>query len=140
MSDAATIKQILLPVLQLDLPILGVISDAQSSLREAIAELWPGIPHQTCQFHSLQEAGRPIFEVDRGMRAKMRKTLNEKLRPFRPQIAQRVSKLAADPSPEAQQEQQQLEILSEYALAAQASLHFDGKLPFIFPGVMGYEA
>ena len=139
-SDTATIKRVLEPVLKLDLPILGVISDAQSSFREAIAELWPGVPHQTCQFHYLQEAARPIFEVDRGMRAKLRKTLTEKLRPFRPQIAGRVGKLAAETSAEAQQEQQQLEILSEYALAVQASLHFDGKLPFAYPGVMGYQA
>jgi hypothetical protein len=51
-----------------------------------------------------------------------------------------VSKLVAETSGKARQEQQQLELLSEYALAVQASLHFDGKLPFAYPGLAGYKA
>lgn len=47
------------------IPIRGVISDGQHSLRKAIARALPGVPHHLCQFHSLREAGRPIFEADR---------------------------------------------------------------------------
>jgi hypothetical protein len=46
-------------------PVLGAISDAQESIQLAIAELWPTIPHQLCQFHVLREASRPIYEQDR---------------------------------------------------------------------------
>jgi hypothetical protein len=46
-------------------PILGVISDGQHSLRNAVAHALPGVPHQLCQFHYLREASRPIFEADR---------------------------------------------------------------------------
>ncbi len=70
----------------------------------------------------------------------MCKTLTEKLRPFRPQIERRLSKLKEKETAESQSEQQQLAVLSEYALAAQASLHLDGKLPFTYPGLEGYEA
>jgi len=139
-SSTAMIKQVLEPINRLGIPVRGAISDAQTSLRDAIAQLWPEAPHQICQFHYLQDVARPICEVDRGMRAKMRKTLTEKLRPFRPQIERRLSKLKEKETAESQSEQQQLAVLSEYALAAQASLHLDGKLPFTYPGLEGYEA
>lgn len=133
-SDTETIKRVLSPVMALGVPVRGAISDAQQSLRDAIASLWPNVPHQTCQFHYLQEAARPIFEVDRGMRAKMRKTLTDKLRPLRPQIERRIQSAAQEKTEETQEEQQQLQIISEYVLAAQASCHVDGKLPFEYPG------
>ena len=139
-SDTDTIKKVLSPVVALDVPVIGIISDAQRSLRDAIALLWPDIPHQICQFHYLQEAARPIFEVDRGARAKMRKTLTEKLRPLRPQIERRIQSLTQDKTEEAQNERQQLQIISDYVIAAQASCHVDGKLPFDYPGVKGYQA
>ena len=43
---------VLAPVVALELPILGVISDAQESHLQARAELWPGTPHQICQLHA----------------------------------------------------------------------------------------
>jgi len=67
-SDTQTLKQVLQPVLDLGLAVIGAISDAQVSELLAIAELWPNIPHQTCQFHYLREASRPIFEADRQVR------------------------------------------------------------------------
>ena len=32
-------------------PIGGVISDGQASVRNAVATALPGVPHQLCQFH-----------------------------------------------------------------------------------------
>jgi hypothetical protein len=139
-SDTETIKQVLSPVIALGVPVIGVISDAQQSLRDAISALWPTVPHQTCQFHYLQEAARPIFEGDRGMRAKMRKNLTEKLRPLRPQIEQRLQSLAQEETEEARIERQQLHIISDYVGAAQSSLHVNGKLPFDYPGLKGYQS
>lgn len=60
LSDTATIKQLLAPVVALQLPVLGASSDAQESLCQAIAALWPEVPHQLCQFHYLREASRPM--------------------------------------------------------------------------------
>lgn len=51
-SETAVIKSLLAPVAALGLPVIGAISDAQESLVNAIAELWPDVPHQTCQFHA----------------------------------------------------------------------------------------
>lgn len=139
-SDTETIKQVLLPVLALGVPVIGSISDAQKSLIDAISALWPGVPHQTCQFHYLQEAARPIFEVDRGIRAKMRKNVTEKLRPLRPQIERRLQSIAQEETEEARIERQQLHIISDYVVAAQSSLHVNGKLPFDYPGLKGYQS
>lgn len=43
-------------------PVAGVVSDGQHSIRKAVAKALPGVPHQLCQFHYLREAPftRPI--------------------------------------------------------------------------------
>ena len=35
----------------LKVPIAGVVSDGQTSIRNAVAEALKGVPHQLCQFH-----------------------------------------------------------------------------------------
>src|SRR4051794_16871367 len=49
----------------LPVPITGVISDGQDSIRKAVARALPGVPHQLCHFHYLREAVKPISEADR---------------------------------------------------------------------------
>lgn len=46
-------------------PVLGVVSDGQASVRRAVERALPGVPHQLCQFHFLREAAHPVFEADR---------------------------------------------------------------------------
>src|SRR5260370_20003245 len=48
-----------------EIPINGVISDGQVSIRHAVARVLPGVPHQLCPFHYLREAAKPIFAADR---------------------------------------------------------------------------
>ena len=43
-------------------PVAGVVSDGQHSIRKAVAAVFPGVPYQLCQFHYLREAARPIYE------------------------------------------------------------------------------
>jgi hypothetical protein len=52
---------------------VGVISDGQLALRQAVADVFPDVPHQLCQFHYLREAGRPIWEADRHAQKELRK-------------------------------------------------------------------
>src|SRR4051794_15806287 len=40
----------------LPVPITGVISDGQDSIRKAVARVLPGVPYQLCHFHYLREA------------------------------------------------------------------------------------
>jgi len=49
----------------LDVPIRGVISDGQHSIRKAVQSALPDTPHQLCHFHYLREAAKPLYEADR---------------------------------------------------------------------------
>jgi len=54
-------------------PVVGAVSDGQHSIRNAIAQALPGVPHQLCQFHYLREAARPIYEADRHAKKELKK-------------------------------------------------------------------
>lgn len=58
-------------------PVLGVVSDGQQSIRKAIARALPGVPHQLCQFHYLREAAKPIYEADRHAKKELKKKVRE---------------------------------------------------------------
>jgi hypothetical protein len=49
----------------LSVPVHGVISDGQHSIRNAVATAFLGIPHQLCHFHYMREAAKPVYEADR---------------------------------------------------------------------------
>lgn len=82
------------PIKGWGLPVKGVISDAQESIRMAVSQVWPGEPHQNCQFHCLKEAGRPAYEADRAMKTQIKKKLRGRLNRAR----QAIKKLP-DPDP-----------------------------------------
>jgi hypothetical protein len=72
-SSAPTLKRELLTPLKvsaekLNLPILGIVSDAQLSIRQAVDAALPGVPHQCCHFHCLRDAGSITFEADRKLK------------------------------------------------------------------------
>lgn len=41
-------------------PIAGVVSDGQQSIRKAVEIALPGVAHGLCHFHYLREAAKPI--------------------------------------------------------------------------------
>lgn len=41
---------------------LGVVSDMQESIIVSVAELFPGVPHQYCQYHFLKNVGNAILK------------------------------------------------------------------------------
>src|SRR3954470_11499206 len=57
----------------LPVPITGVISDGQESIRNAVASALSGVPHQLCHFHYLREAAKPISEADRHAKKELKK-------------------------------------------------------------------
>ena len=77
-STKERLKEILLPVVALNVPVLGVISDAQPTELQAVAELWPAVPHQICQFHTLREAGRLIYNADHRVKTDLRIRMQQK--------------------------------------------------------------
>ena len=64
----------------LDVPIAGVVSDGQTSIRKAVAKALKGVPHQLCHFHYLREAALPVYEADRHAKVQLKK----KVRGIRP--------------------------------------------------------
>jgi hypothetical protein len=57
----------------LEVPIAGVVSDGQTSIRKAAAEALWGVPHQLGHFHYLREAATPIYEADRHAKVQLKK-------------------------------------------------------------------
>jgi hypothetical protein len=57
----------------LKVPVAAVVSDGQQSIRKAVAQALPEVPHQLCQFHYLREAARPIYEADRNAKKRLKK-------------------------------------------------------------------
>ena len=56
-------------------PVVGIVSDGQHAIRKAVAKVFPGVPHQLCQFHDRREAARPIYEADRHAKKELKKTV-----------------------------------------------------------------
>src|SRR3954451_8966941 len=67
---AALLREVVAAV---GVPVAGVISDGQTSIRRAVEQALPGVPHQLCQFHFLREAAHPIFEADRHAKVALKK-------------------------------------------------------------------
>jgi hypothetical protein len=104
----------------LEVPIAGVISDGQHSIRKAVAEALPGVPHQLCQFHYLREAARPIYEADRHAKVLLKK----KVRGIRP-IERRLEG----------RDDLDAKATREYCAAVRSALTDDGRPPLEAPGL-----
>jgi len=79
-GDHQTIAaELLEPIKAWGIPIKGIVSDAQESIRLAVFQVYPDKPHQNCQFHCLKEAGRPSYERDRAMKTQLKKLLRGRL-------------------------------------------------------------
>jgi len=105
-------------------PVAGVISDGQHSIRKAVAEVFPGAPHQLCQFHYLREAARPIYEADRHAK----KELKKKVRGVR-KIERQVEGRA----------DAQAEVVRGYCSAVRSALTDDGRPPLQASGLKLHE-
>ena len=101
-------------------PIDGVISDGQHSVRRAVALALPGVPHQLCHFHYLREAARPIFEADRHAKKELKKHVRG-VRPIERAVEGR-------DDPEAQ-------VVRGYCAAVRSALTDDGRPPLAASGL-----
>lgn len=138
-STKERLKQILAPVVALKLPVIGVISDAQSTQLQAVAELWPGIPHQICQFHAIREAGRLIYNADHRVKTDLRISMQEKTHAYRQDLHKRLREAQGQQEQE-EQALEQLRILEEYAAVVEGALNLASKPPFQYGGLAVQEA
>jgi hypothetical protein len=104
----------------LQVPIAGLVSDGQTSIRKAVAQALDGVPHQLCQFHYLREAALPVYEADRHAKVQLKK----KVRGIRP--IERKVEGRDDPEAEA---------VRGYCAAVRSALTDDGRPPLEASGL-----
>lgn len=103
-----------------DVPIRGIISDGQHSIRKAVQAVLPGVPHQLCHFHYLREAAKPVYEADRHAKKELKKALRG-VRPIERAVEHRMDEEA--------------EAIRGYCLAVRSALTDDGRPPLTAPGL-----
>lgn len=105
-------------------PVAGVISDGQHSIRKAVAEVFSEVPHQLCQFHYLREAARPIYEADRHAKKELKKKVRG-VRKIERQVEDRTDT--------------QAEVVRGYCSAVRSVLTDDGRPPLEASGLKLHE-
>src|SRR4051794_493172 len=101
-------------------PVIGVISDGQASIRQAVALVLPGVPHQLCQFHFLREAAHPIFEADRHAKKELKKQVRG-IRGIERAVEERQDAQAA--------------VVQGYCAAVRSAITDDGRAPLAASGL-----
>jgi hypothetical protein len=101
-------------------PIAGVISDGQLSMRRAVARALPAVPHQLCHFHDLNEAAKPLYEADRHAKQELKKRVRG-VRPIERHLEGRDDPAAA--------------VVRGYCAAVRSALTDDGRPPLEASGL-----
>jgi Transposase, Mutator family len=104
----------------LPVPIQGVISDGQHSIRKAVASALPDVPHQLCHFHYRREAAKPVYEADRHAKKELKKQVRG-VRPIERAIEQHNDETAT--------------VIRHYCLAVRSALTDDGCPPLTASGL-----
>lgn len=104
----------------LGVPIVAVLSDGQHSIRKAVREALPGVPHQLCHFHYLREAAHPVYEADRHAKKELKKRVRG-IRPLERKVEGRSDAEA--------------EVVRGYCAAVRSALTDDGRPPLEASGL-----
>lgn len=121
-STKEQLTVLLAPVVALQVPVLGVISDAQPTILQAVAEVWPRVSHQMCPFHALPDAGRLISNADHRVKTKLRRRIQEKVHQYRQDLPRRLRNAETQPEPNTP-EIAQFHLLETYAATVEGTLH-----------------
>ncbi len=108
----------------LPVPIAGVVSDGQQSVRRAVAKALPGVPHQLCHFHYLREASLPIYEADRHAKKELKKRVRG-IRVLERQVESR--------------DDTEAQVVRGYCAAVRSALTDDGRPPLHASGLVLHE-
>lgn len=104
-------------------PIVGVVSDGQHSIRQAVAIAFPEVAHGLCHFHYLKEAAKQIYDADRHAK----KELKKQVRGVRTLERQQ------------QTDESTNEVIQGYCQAVRSALTDDGRPPLDAAGLRLYE-
>lgn len=120
-------RRVLQPVKVLGYRMRGVVSDDEQALLLAVAHVFPGVPHQTCQSHCLREAATPIVEADQTFK----KALKQAVRAPFYKVCRALSQLASEDPRQV--------VLSTYAEWIRSTLTEGSKPPFALGGLRVFE-
>jgi hypothetical protein len=95
-------------------PVVAVVSDGQQSIANAVAEVFPGVPHQLCQSHYLKQAAGPAWEADRHAKKELKKRVRG-IRPLERAVAGR--------------DDEEAQLVQGYCAAVRGALVDEGKSP-----------
>jgi hypothetical protein len=104
----------------LPVPVEGVISDGQETIRSAVAFVFPNVPHQLCHFHYLRDAAQPLYEADRHAKTQLNKHVRG-VRPIERALEERTDAEA--------------QTIRDYCLAVRSALTDDGRAPLEASGI-----
>lgn len=105
---------------EIGVPVVGVVSDGQRSIRLAVAKVLPNVPHQLCHFHYLREAALPIYEADRHAKKELKKRVRG-IRPLERQMEDRTDVEA--------------QVVQGYCAAVRSAITDDGPPPLDAAGL-----
>jgi hypothetical protein len=120
-------RRVLQPVKALDYRIRGVVSDDERALLLAVAHVFPGVRHQTCQSHCLREAVTLIVEADQTFK----KALKQAIRTPFYTACRALSRLAPEDPRQV--------VLSTYAELLRSTLTEGSKPPFALGGLRVFD-
>lgn len=123
-ADKDSIASLLREVKALGIPVKGIISDGQRSIRLAVKEVFPDVPHQLCHFHFLRNIARPISEMDRALKVDLKKKVRG-IKPIERNAACQIDK--------------QSQLILQYCRAIRFALQDDGCYPFEPGGLKLYR-
>ncbi|MFC0331590.1 hypothetical protein ACFOLF_12860 [Paenibacillus sepulcri] len=123
-GSASELQALLQPVKDLEFPVIGLVSYGKQSSRPAMANLWPNVPYQYCQYHYLKDIAKPVVDEDRKLKIGIKKTLRG-IREIERQVEKETSTEA--------------EIAKDYLAAVRSILLEDGNPPLDLPGVRIFE-
>ncbi len=104
----------------LKVPIVGVISDGQRSIRKAVETALPESAHGLCHFHYLKEAAKPIYEADRHAKKELKKRVRG-VRTIERDLTDTDNPIT--------------EVIQDYCQAVRAALTEDGRPPIEASGL-----
>jgi hypothetical protein len=123
-SGREELRPLIVEVKELGVPVLGVISDKQSSICLAVGQELPGVPHQLCHYHYLRDLAQPVCEADR----KLKKQLRQRVRGLR-EVERQV----------AHKQDDEAQVVGGYCAALREVLRHDGKYPLEPAGLTLYD-
>ena len=121
---AGLLREVAAELAAIGVPVVGVVSDGQHSIRLAVGTVWPDVPHQLCHFHYLREAALPIFEADRHAKKEVKKMVRG-VRPIERKVEGRSDAEA--------------QIVQGYCAAVRSALTDDGRPPLEAAGLRRHD-